>query len=228
MRTFAVTRTLVKSQPEVWAELEKAERLAELLDDDAIKITRAEPESSLEWEGRDGRGTIEIEASGWGTKVKLTAEVEEPVLDEPAPETVAEHVADPVAEPEPVAEADPEPAPEPVAQSEPLHRDDDAPAVATERTSIWKRIRSIFVSVDEPAAADSELETADSEPVELEPEPEPAEDLSPPADIAPPPDSAPAEPDHEPEVADALDYEQRLTAVLDHIGSAHKRPFVAG
>ncbi|MBK5229739.1 MAG: hypothetical protein JJE27_01065, partial [Thermoleophilia bacterium] len=95
MPAFEVSRTLVKSPPEVWAELERSERLAELLGDDAIKITRAEPETKIEWQGSTASGTIEIGASGWGTKVRLTAEAADPpelprAETEVAKETVAE------------------------------------------------------------------------------------------------------------------------------------------
>ena len=77
MPAYEVSRTLVKSAPEVWAELERVERLAELLGDGAIEIVSMRAESQLEWRGDRASGTIEIAASGWGTKVKLTAEAEE-------------------------------------------------------------------------------------------------------------------------------------------------------
>jgi hypothetical protein len=97
-------RTLVKSPPELWAEVSDAASLARHLGEfGEIRITRLEPESTVAWEGETARGTVGLEPSGWGTKVCLTAE---PIGEAPAPEPVA-------AEPEPPA---PEPpAPEPVA-----------------------------------------------------------------------------------------------------------------
>ena len=93
-------RRLVKSPPELWNELSDAEALARHLGEfGEIRITRLEPETKVVWEGEHANGSVEIESSGWGTKVILTAEVEGP---EPAPE------------PEPVAvEPEPEPEPEP-------------------------------------------------------------------------------------------------------------------
>ena len=92
-------RTLVKSPPELWAEVSDLEALAAHLGAfGEIRITRTEPETTVAWEGDRARGTVELEPSGWGTKVTLTAEVaaaEEPVS--PPPE--------PVPEPEPVAPA---------------------------------------------------------------------------------------------------------------------------
>src|SRR6476659_1111006 len=112
MPAYEISRTLVKSQPEVWAEIEKVERLAELLGDDAISITRAEPESTIAWEGSSASGTIEIEASGWGTKVSLKTEVsdEEPAaVVAPVPEAVVEPEPELEPEPEPIAEVEPTP-----------------------------------------------------------------------------------------------------------------------
>lgn len=68
-------RTLVKSPPELWAELSDAEALARHLGEfGEIRITRTQPESVVEWEGDLASGSVQIEASGWGTKVTLTAE----------------------------------------------------------------------------------------------------------------------------------------------------------
>jgi hypothetical protein len=38
-----------------------------------IRITKLQPETAVAWEGEHARGTITLEASGWGTKVSLTA-----------------------------------------------------------------------------------------------------------------------------------------------------------
>jgi len=98
MPKVQANRTLVKSPPELWAELSEIESLARHLGElGEIRITRTDPETTVAWEGERARGTVEIEASGWGTKVTLTAELEE-AAPEPAPE------ASPPPEPEPVPE----------------------------------------------------------------------------------------------------------------------------
>src|SRR5215212_911748 len=124
-------RRLVKSPPELWAELSDVEALARHLGDfGEIRITRTDPETTVAWEGEHARGMVSIESSGWGTKVRLTAEAIRPegalaVAEEPAPvpeppppEPVAEPPAPaPVGGPpatEPVAEP---PAPEPIAEA---------------------------------------------------------------------------------------------------------------
>jgi hypothetical protein len=96
MAELQTHRRLVKSPPELWAEVSDAASLARHLGEvGEITITRLKPETTVAWEGERASGTVEIEPAGWGTKVTLTAE----------------RVA--VAQPEPVAEPEPEPNPEP-------------------------------------------------------------------------------------------------------------------
>jgi hypothetical protein len=93
-------RTLVKSPPELWAELSDMSALARHLGEfGEIRITRTEPEKVVEWEGDLASGSVRLEPSGWGTKVTLTALPV--VLDPPPPE--------PPPEPEPVIEEPPAP-----------------------------------------------------------------------------------------------------------------------
>lgn len=73
-------RTLVKSPPELWAEISDARALGRLLNDGEVRITRLDPETTVAWEGDRVRGTVELEASGWGTKVTLTAQPAEEAL----------------------------------------------------------------------------------------------------------------------------------------------------
>ena len=88
-------RTLVKSPPELWAELSDMAALARHLGEfGEIRITRTEPESVVEWEGDLASGSVRLEPSGWGTKVTLTAL---PVMLDPPPP------------PEPEPEPEPEP-----------------------------------------------------------------------------------------------------------------------
>ena len=110
MPEVQVHRRLVKSPPELWAELSDVEALARHLGEfGEIRILRTDPETTVAWEGEHARGTVEIKASGWGTKVTLTAETPEPepVAAEPEPEP------EPLPEPEPEAEPPPEPEPPP-------------------------------------------------------------------------------------------------------------------
>lgn len=73
MISSEVQRTLVKSPPELWAEISDPEALARHLGEfGEICITRVQPEQKVEWEAPDASGSIVIKPSGWGTKVKLT------------------------------------------------------------------------------------------------------------------------------------------------------------
>ncbi|HTA06509.1 MAG TPA: hypothetical protein VK774_09115, partial [Solirubrobacteraceae bacterium] len=72
-----VQRTLVKSPPELWAEISDPEALARHLGEfGEIRITRVQPEQKIEWEAAEASGSVIIKPSGWGTKVKLTVERE--------------------------------------------------------------------------------------------------------------------------------------------------------
>jgi hypothetical protein len=87
MTPTQVQRTLVKSPPELWAELSDPAALARHLGEiGEIRITRIEPEHKVEWASNDASGTVLIRPSAWGTRVTLTAS-RGPVLapDLPAP-----------------------------------------------------------------------------------------------------------------------------------------------
>src|SRR5271156_3855458 len=73
MISSEVQRTLVKSPPELWAELSDPATLARHLSElGEIRITRIDPEHAVEWEAEDATGSVIIKPSGWGTKVTLT------------------------------------------------------------------------------------------------------------------------------------------------------------
>ena len=76
MPRFEVSRTLVKSPPELWAEL-GPDCLEPALG--AVSVEETEPERELTFSGDGVRGTAVLEPAGWGTKVTLTAETEEQV-----------------------------------------------------------------------------------------------------------------------------------------------------
>jgi hypothetical protein len=78
MPTVEVSRTLVKSPPELWGDL-AGERLKETLGAEQVKAS--EDERLLVWEGESSRGTATLEPTGWGTKVILRAEVVETVTE---------------------------------------------------------------------------------------------------------------------------------------------------
>jgi hypothetical protein len=78
MTSYEVSRTLVKSPPELWAELE-GERLKDALGDATVRPT--DPERELAWEADGAAGIARLEPSSWGTKVTLTAWVEEQVAE---------------------------------------------------------------------------------------------------------------------------------------------------
>ncbi len=96
MPALEAKRTLVKSPPEIWAEVSDAGALARHLGEfGEIRITRTQPESLVEWEGEMASGCVRLEPSGWGTKVTLVAEAAGAAAPEPAREP------DPAPEPEP-------------------------------------------------------------------------------------------------------------------------------
>ena len=76
MPSIEVSRTLVKSPPELWAELE-GDRLADAVG--AVTVRPTEHERELVWEANGAHGTARLEPSSWGTRVTLTAEIEDVV-----------------------------------------------------------------------------------------------------------------------------------------------------
>ena len=69
MPSLEAKRTLVKSPPEIWAEVSDAGALARHLGEfGEIRITRTQPESVVEWEGDLASGCVRLEPSGWGTR----------------------------------------------------------------------------------------------------------------------------------------------------------------
>jgi hypothetical protein len=70
--TIELERTLVKSPPELWEELASDPGLGRWLDEVEVRDMRAP--NRIEWTARGARGTIELEPSGWGTRVRAHAE----------------------------------------------------------------------------------------------------------------------------------------------------------
>jgi hypothetical protein len=198
MTELQASRTLVKSQPELWAECSDAASLARHLGGFGdIRITRLDPETAVAWEGERARGTVRIEPAGWGTKVILTAvaaTADPPTSDPPA-------VADPpTADPPVVAEA--------VAAADPAPPAEPEPEPATEPPPRRRRFARLFARLRGPEPPPQEP-LDPPEPEHTEPQPEHAELAH--VELEP----APAVPDAE----------AALTAALDSLGQAHHRPF---
>jgi hypothetical protein len=154
MISSEVQRTLVKSPPELWAELSDPAALARHLGAlGEIRITRVEPESRVEWEAGEAgeiRGTVAIKASGWGTKVTLSATREMQAVEQPVEVERADGDRAPIAE-------DPgPPAAETPAVEEPSEQDATLPAAETP-------------TVEEPSEQDAPPPPAAAEPAPLEP-----------------------------------------------------------
>jgi hypothetical protein len=144
MPSSEVQRTLVKSPPELWAELSDPASLTKHLGEfGEIRTTRVEPETVVEWEAGDVRGAVQLKPSGWGTKVTLTVTREPPAdtsSEASEPQPVAEslptaepvHELTPAAEPVPAADAPPAAESTPEADPEPLPELTPAPAAEPE------------------------------------------------------------------------------------------------
>ncbi len=205
MPPIEAQRTLVKSPPELWAELSDPASLARHLGDfGEIRIARVEPEQSVEWEAQEVTGTVELKPSGWGTKVTLTV-----VRETPEPEAVQEPETEPVPEAEPVLEA------EPVSEAEPAAEECPQAQPVTRRARFFARLfrrRARPIELEQPPAVEAEPE-----------QPEPAQEEEPPnlaAELA----AELARVEEEMAEQDAV----LLTAVLDRLGAAHHRPFSRG
>ena len=72
MPTIQLERTLVKSPPELWEEIASEEALRRWLGE--VKVSAIEPPTRIAWSGKGAQGVIELEASGWGTRVRAQAE----------------------------------------------------------------------------------------------------------------------------------------------------------
>jgi hypothetical protein len=222
MPDLTAKRTLVKSAPELWDELSEAERLGKHLEAFGdIKITKLEPEHTVAWEGEHASGTVSIEPSGWGTRVTLTAELDdvlEPVPEPPAAEAPAEvSVAD-------IAEDIPPYEEEPLAVAE-------AEATTTRR-GFWSWLLRREPR-PEPAEAVAEPEpermiaAGEPDPFIAKPGPDPLEPLEPEPEAAEP---EPAEPEPaDPPTGIAADEARAvLDETLEALGAAHHRPFSRG
>ncbi len=220
MSAHSAERRLVKSSPELWAEVSDQESLGRRLDAfGEIRITGTDPESTVAWEGNAVSGTVAIASAGWGTKVTLTVEAEDRPVAAPAP-------APPTPEPERAAAA--EPTTTPAVAAAPL-----AAPSKDEPTPAPKPKRGFFARLFDfgPATPDPQRQAAPSdEPAprpkpEVTPEPEPMPEPMPEPIVVP--EVEPAISTELPEAAplSAESIDEILAGVLDDLGAAHHRPF---
>lgn len=210
MPEIQASRRLVKSPPELWAEVSDATSLARHLGEvGEIRITRLEPETTVAWEGELASGTVALAPAGWGTSVTLTAE---PIGE---PEAVA---------PEPVAaEPEPTPEPEPVA-AEPeaivIEAQPEAEPAPTPR-GWFARLFKRRTAEPEPPADDADRAGGAGETISVAPPTESSSPATGPARSSAEP--AAEEPEQAPDPLEAV-----LTQALDSLGQAHHRPFSRG
>jgi hypothetical protein len=215
MPDVTASRTLVKSAPELWTECSDPDSLGRHLDQFGdIRITRLEPETAVAWEGELASGTVQLEPSGWGTRVVLTAtpapspngaanqaalpEARALVMSGPAPAP-----AQPAREPEPERDLEPHPELGPLEPEPPAAAGSEAAAGPGFFARLFGRWRS------RPAPPVTEADPAE-EPEWVLAEPEPA---------------AAAEARGAPEAERPPDAEAVLVAALDSLGQAHHRPY---
>ena len=74
MPTIELERTLVKSPPELWDEIASEEALSRWLGE--VRVSSVDPPSRIEWSQEGARGLIELEASGWGTRVRAQVQTD--------------------------------------------------------------------------------------------------------------------------------------------------------
>ncbi len=239
MEQTSAQRRLVKSPPELWAKLSDEATLAShLAEFGEIRITRVEPETTVAWEGDRASGTVELEPTGWGTRVVLTAT---PAAEAEHPSPSQRSFVSPAVRemrPVPVDEA---PAAPPVEEAV-------IEAAPSALQGLWARL---FRSKGKPKAPEAEIPAPPApspDPAPPVPAPDPSPPPGPPAPgPTPVPDPQPPAPAPDPPppvigpppsdplppaAADvppaALDPERAfavLTGVLDDLGAAHHRPF---
>ncbi len=222
MKQSTATRRLVKSPPELWAELSSEDTLGRHLSEFGdIRITRVKPETTVAWEGDRASGTVELAPTGWGTKVVLTATPAQP------PEEPAAVAAPPKVEP-PAAPAPSAPPPK------------VEPAPVEGRQGFFARLfRKRASAAPQPVAQRrAEAKPAPAPAAGIPGPPVPAPDPAPPAPTPQPGPLPPASPDPVPptpapapppppqiRALDSARTEAILAEVLDDLGAAHHRPF---
>jgi hypothetical protein len=250
-----VQRTLVKSPPELWAELGSQEGLARHLGEiGEIRVTKVEPESRVEWEADQASGVVQLKQSGWGTRVTLSLTRELPEAEGDA-EATPENAAEPEAAAKPEAEAEHVAAEPEVADESVVLEPRPETAPADEPTAEQEAIAQAPEPVAPALASEPEPEPAvvpaprqglfarlfkRRRPIPVVTEPEPAvqpQAMALPEPIYPDPPPRPVEPEPSADLAAELvqleaqlqqESTELLTGVLDRLGAAHHRPFSRG
>jgi hypothetical protein len=230
MISAEVERTLVKSPPELWAELGDPTALARHLGEfGEIRITKADPEKSVEWEAEAAKGRVDLKQSGWGTKVTLAVTRETPRAEpEPAPEPAPVVESQPVAEPAPVSRPAPASEPEPMSEPAPVSAQESASEPEPTRRQ-WLFAR-LFKRRSRPAVEplDAERPSAEEIAAQQTVEEEEAAAQQAVAEEAAGQQAAAEEAAGQRAAAEetlAAQTTELLTSVLDRLGAAHHRPF---
>jgi hypothetical protein len=237
MKQSTATRRLVKSPPELWAELSSADALGRhLAEFGDIRITRVKPETTVAWEGERASGTVELTPTGWGTKVMLTATPAKTpaAAASSAPAAVAPPVGPPPSEAKPARiELRPQPA-RPAPQPPPEEHRGFFARLFRKRATVSAAAKPLAPRAEaEPFGGDALAPAAGIPgPPPPGPAPSPPTPAPQPAPIPPPaPDPVPPTPVPQPPPPPQiklLDSERTvaiLTEVLDALGAAHHRPF---
>jgi hypothetical protein len=230
MSGHTAQRTLVKSPPELWAEVSDAAALAKHLGEfGEIRITRLEPETVVAWEGDHANGTVSLAPAGWGTRVTLTAsavpelEIEPEIAGAPV-EALAEPAAD-----APDGSESAGAGAEATSQSA---AEQSQAATPEPKRGFFARLRRWL----SPATAATRWQLSDGLPPQPPEAAEPSDVNEP--ELADPIPLQPREPEPEPEPEPSPAAESTrlgeveivgiLTDVLDTLGAAHHRPFSRG
>jgi len=236
MSAHSAERRLVKSSPELWAEVSDQESLGRRLHAfGEIRITGTDPETTVAWEGDEVSGTVAIASAGWGTKVTLTVEVEDrPAAAAPVPAPISKPE---VIKPELTAVAAP-PAPPVIAASVPAAPEAEAKPVpeakptptptraAPVKRGFLARLLDFGPPIPDPprpvAASDEPAPDPQPEPT---PEPEAAPEPMPDPIVVPEVEPEISTETPEPAPMSAESIVEILSGVLDDLGAAHHRPF---
>jgi hypothetical protein len=223
MTASTVRRTLIRSTPELWAEVSDAAALARHLEEFGdIRITRLDEEAAVAWESERAKGMVTLEASGLGTRVTLTATpIAPPAPAAPRAEAAAQLAAPPT---QPARPGGALHSAEPSGPATPVR-----PVLfgrrRSDRPRLLERLRP-RPRITEPPERDDPQVPAPAPPAAPVPFPvRPAPPVGPgpePAAAAPALNGSPTPPAFDSERATAV-----LTNVLDQLGTARHRPFGA-
>jgi uncharacterized protein YndB with AHSA1/START domain len=72
--SIELERTVVKSPPELWDEIASEDCLNRWLGE--VRVSASEPPHRIEWDAEGSHGVIELEASGWGTRIRAQLRTE--------------------------------------------------------------------------------------------------------------------------------------------------------